>query len=230
MPNLSAEIKALIFDFGGVLVRAESQGLRERLARRLGLSRQELNTIVFDSEESHLEQLGRISAEARWQRVEQVLGLNSPEEALAFRRQFFAGDVLDTELVNYIRHMHRCYKTALLSNAGANLADLIHTRFGLDNCFDVVVISALVGMMKPDPAIYRLTLNQLQVAAHEAVFVDDALVNVEAAAAIGIHAVHFTTREALFAELEALLGEGPQTEGGICALRPKQRRTASSRS
>lgn len=202
------QIKALIFDFGGVLIRTESQEPRERLAAQWGLSPQELYAIVFDSEESRLEQLGCLSEEQRWQRTAQTLGLNSPEDLQAFLKQFFSGDVLDTELVNYIRHMHRRYKTALLSNAPARLGPMLHTEFGLGDCFDVVIISALVGMMKPDPAIYRLTLSQLQVAPQEAVYVDDALVNVQAAAAIGIHAIQFTTRDVLLAELQALLSQG----------------------
>ena len=195
MPNPSQAIKALIFDFGGVLARTESQEPRERLARQLGLSRQELYDAVFNCKESRLAQLGRMSSEDRWQRIAQVLRLRSPEGLLAFRTEFFAGDVLDTELVSYIRRMQGCYKTALLSNAYAEFAEILYTKFGLDDCFDVTIISGLVGMMKPDPAIYRLALERLQVAPHEAVFVDDMPENVEGAVAVGMHAIRFTTRK-----------------------------------
>ncbi len=194
-------------------MRTESQEPRERLARQVGLSRQELYEVVFNSEESRLAQLGRMSSQERWQRVGQVLGLDSTEKLLAFRREFYAGDVLDTELIKYVQRARGRCKTALLSNASARFAKLLHTKFGVGQCFDVIIVSALVGMMKPDPAIYRLALNQVQVAPHEAVLVDDTRVNVEAAAAIGIHAIHFTTRDALMAELDALLGEAPQTQG-----------------
>jgi epoxide hydrolase-like predicted phosphatase len=93
----------------------------------------------------------------------------------------------------------------LLSNAPARLETMLHNEWHIADCFDVIVISALVGMMKPDPAIYRLTLNQLQVAPQEAVFIDDMRENVEAAAALGIHAIQFTTRDGTLKELEALL-------------------------
>jgi epoxide hydrolase-like predicted phosphatase len=99
------------------------------------------------------------------------------------------------------------YKTALLSNASASFAELLHTKFGLGDCFDVIIVSALVGMMKPDPGIYHLVLERLHVAPYEAVFVDDMQENVEGAAAVGMHAIHFTTRDALLSELEALLGK-----------------------
>ena len=207
------EIRALIFDFGGVLARTESQEPREQLARQVGLSRQELYDAVFNCQESRLAQLGRMSSEDRWQRVAQVLRLHSPEELLAFRHEFFAGDVLDTELVSYIRRMRGRYKTALLSNASAEFAEILHNKLGLGDCFDVIIISGLVGMMKPDPAIYRLTLQRLGVAPHEAVFVDDMRENVEGATAVGMHAIRFTTRETVLTELNALLGQSAEMPG-----------------
>jgi epoxide hydrolase-like predicted phosphatase len=209
MTNPTCPIKALIFDFGGVLLRTMSQEPRDRLAARLGLSREQLLSIVFDSEESQLEQLGRISPDVRWRRLAQDLGLRSQQEVEAFQTEFFAADALDVELIAYLRRMRGPYKTALLSNAWADLATWLRTRFHIDNCFDVIVISAAVHMMKPDPAIYHYTLSQLQVAPQEAVFVDDSRPNVEAAAALGIHAIQFTTPEAVLEQVESLIHTRP---------------------
>jgi epoxide hydrolase-like predicted phosphatase len=211
MANPSISIKALIFDFGGVLMRTMSEEPRDRLAAKFGLSRQELVSIVFDSQESQLEQFGRIAPDARWRRLAQDLGLRSREELDAFQTEFFSADALDVELIAYLRRMRGPYKTALLSNAWANLAGLLSNDLHIDDCFDVIVISAVVHLMKPDPAIYHYTLGQLQVAPQEAVFVDDMRPNVEAAAALGIHAIQFTTREAVLEELEALLRRGERT-------------------
>jgi putative hydrolase of the HAD superfamily len=186
-------------------MRTMSQEPRDRLAAQFGLSREQLLSIVFDSQESQLEQMGRLSPDARWQRLAQDLGLQSQEELQAFQTEFFSADALDTELIAYLRRMRGSYRTALLSNAWANLADWLRERFHMDDCFDVIVISAAVHMMKPDPAIYHYTLSQLHVAPQEAVFVDDSSPNVAAAAALGIHAIQFTTREAVLEELEALL-------------------------
>ncbi len=214
MSNPFHPIKALILDFGGVLMRTENHAPRERLARRLGLSREELTSIVFDTEESRLAEVGRLSSEERWRRVTSRLGLNSPQERESFSRQFFGGETLDSELVDYVRRLRGRFKTALLSNASDSLDGFVRHKLGLDDTFDVIIISALVGVSKPDPAIYRLALDRLQVAPHEAVFVDDRQVNVEGAASLGIHGIHFATREALLEELNALLDiEGP-AQGG----------------
>jgi len=205
MANTGSPIKALIFDFGGVLLRTMSPAPRQRLAARFGLSLDELYHMVFDSRESQLEQMGRLSSGARWQRLAQDLGLESEEEVHAFQTEFFSADTLDEEMIAYMRRIRSSYKTALLSNAWANLAGLLRTHFRIDDCFDVIVISAVVHLMKPDPAIFYYTLDQLQVAPQEAVFVDDSLPNVEAAAALGIHAIQFTTREEVLQKLQALL-------------------------
>jgi len=207
MQNPSQQIKALIFDFGGVLMRTENSEPRRQLAERFNLSVEELMAMVFDSEEGHLAEIGQMSSEERWRQVTQRLGLNSPQAWQAFPRDFFAGQVLDTELTHYVRRLRGRYKTALLSNASESLHEYVLNELGLGDCFDVIIVSALVGMRKPDPAIYRLALEQLHVAPHEAAFIDDMRVNVEGAASVGIHAIQFTTRDALLAELHALLGE-----------------------
>lgn len=204
MQHPEYKIKALIFDMGGVLLRTESLEPRQRLAAKIGLSLEQLYKLIFESEEDRLLQLGLLPLEVRWQRIAQQLGLSN-EELTEFRREMFAGDVLDMELVNYICSKRGRYKTALLSNAPARLEAMLRNEWHIADCFDVIVISALVGMMKPDPAIYRLTLNQLQVAPQEAVFIDDMRENVEAAAALGTHAIQFTTRDAVLKELEELL-------------------------
>jgi len=87
---------------------------------------------------------------------------------------------------------------------GAALAywQTIAERYGLGELFDVEIVSALVGLAKPDPAIYRLALERLGTAPEATIFVDDYPPNVAAAAALGIQAIHFTAYGALIAELE----------------------------
>ena len=57
--------------------------------------------------------------------------------------------------------------------------------------FKDVVISARVGLVKPEPAIFELMLSQFGFAAHECLFIDDSLDNVQAARAQGIDSIHF---------------------------------------
>jgi putative hydrolase of the HAD superfamily len=67
---------------------------------------------------------------------------------------------------------------------------------------------------KPDPAIYRHTLDKLGVAAHEAIFIDDIPANIAAARALGIDGIVFTAVEQLRRDLKArgLAGKLPLPE------------------
>jgi len=205
MNQTSRAIRAVIFDYGGVLMRTESHVSREQLGKRFGLTVLELSRLVFESEESQLVQLGRMAPDERWERIGRQLGLQTREEALAVRREMFAGDELDQQLVAYIRDLRRRVKTALLSNATVRLVSTLRDELHIEDCFDTVVISAQVGLMKPDPAIYRLVLDRLGVTPQHAVFIDDMPENVSAAVALGMHGIRFTTRQALLQELEPLL-------------------------
>jgi putative hydrolase of the HAD superfamily len=209
----SSPIRALIFDYGGVLMRTQSQEPRRRLARRLGMTPEELYRSVFDNEVIRLAEVGKVSPRQLGREIGARLGLRSDEEIRRFWDEFFSGDALDTELVAQIRRWRGTYKTALLSNFSGDLLKHLRDTLGITDCFDDIIISAQVGLRKPDPRIYALAAERLQVEPHEAVFVDDMAINVEGALSVGMHGVHFSTPESMLTELEGLLDQdtrGPQ--------------------
>jgi putative hydrolase of the HAD superfamily len=93
--------------------------------------------------------------------------------------------------------------TAILSNMGDNVLENIEREFAWIHRFDVLVWSFQLHMAKPDPAIYLHTLMELGVRPEETLFLDDKTVNVEAARALGMNALVFTTVEQLRADLVA---------------------------
>ena len=199
-------IQAVIFDLGGVLLRTEDPTPRRELAARLGLSREQIYYHIFDSPSARQATLGQISVDEHWESIRRGLGI-SVEDFPAVRQAFWAGDRLDTDLVESIRALRPRYKTALLSNAWGDMRSYLTGRWNVADAFDDVVISAEVGIAKPDPRIYRLALERLGVTAGEAVFVDDFLENIEAARALGLHTVHFRTPDQARDELDILLGD-----------------------
>lgn len=196
-------VRAVLFDFGGVIVRTEYQAPREHLAERLNMTYEDLSKIVFESETSRLASIGQMTTEAHWAAVARRLS-RPASEAASLREEFFAGDVLDRDLVDYIRALRPRYKTGLLSNAWADTREYL-VRNHLVEAFDAVIISAEVGMMKPERAIFELALRQLEAGAHEAAFVDDTSSNVEAARQMGVHGILFRNRRQTQGELMALL-------------------------
>ncbi len=77
-----------------------------------------------------------------------------------------------------------------------------------EEVFDHVIISCEVHLLKPDPKIYKLTLDRIGCEAEESVFIDDTKENVLAAEKLGIHGIFFQNREQAIKELESILSLG----------------------
>jgi len=199
-------IRAVIWDLGGVLLRTEDYTSRDKLAEDMGKTRGDIEFLMYGSDSSNRAQSGEISLEQHFSNVRQSLGLTETEME-NFLESFWDGDRLDYDLVDYIRSIKNGYKTGLLSNAFENLRQLITQEWKFDDAFDHMVVSAEVGTMKPDPRIYQLALDGLGVEAHEAIFVDDFIRNVEGASAVGLQAIHFRSPQQARADLDRILGE-----------------------
>ena len=194
-------IKAVIWDLGGVIVRTEDFTPRDSLADHLGLSRAEIDRIVFEDDDRFSAQLGEIDGDVHMKTIYKKLGLSAED----FRQHFFGGDRVDEELVAYIRSLRPLYTTALLSNALSNLRAFLTQEWKIADAFDLIVVSAEEHLLKPDPAIYRLALNRLGVVATEAVFIDDMAANVEGAQQVGMQGIKFMSRQQALGELKELL-------------------------
>ncbi|MBE3066492.1 MAG: HAD family phosphatase [Chloroflexi bacterium] len=195
-------IRAVFVDFGGVILRTEDIGPRTRQAERLGMTFRDLEKIIFDSETSQQASTGEIPEEAR-QAVAEALGV-SRQESDKITTEFFSGDRADAALLDFLRSLRPERKVGLISNAWSGLREFI-TRQKFEDVFDKMIISAEVGLIKPDPRIYRLALEKLGARPEESIFLDDVLVNVEAARSVGMSAIQFTQPEKTLEELKQLL-------------------------
>ncbi len=196
-------VRAVFADFGGVIMRTEDKGPRSRLAKRLGMTSRDLEKIIFESESSIRASTGEIPEEAHRQAIAKALGV-SRVEAEKIIAEFFSGDLMDIVLLDFLRSLHPERKVGLISNAWSGLRAVI-TSLDFEDVFDEMIISAEVGLMKPDPRIYRLALEKTGVQPAESVFLDDVLINVEAARSLGMSAIQFTQPEKTLEELKQFL-------------------------
>ena len=196
-------IKAVFFDLGGVIVRTEFQAPRQQLAERLGMEYDDLDRIVFDSDSGLKAAMGEITPDEHWASV--VQRLKRPvSELSAIRDEFYAGDIIDRTLVEYIRSLRGKYNTGLISNAWSDLRDFV-VREKFDDAFDKMIISSEVGAMKPEPKIFQIALEQFGVKPNEAVFVDDFYINIEGCEKVGMKGIHFKDAESTLKQLKKLL-------------------------
>src|SRR5512147_2540557 len=95
-------IRAVFFDLGGVILRTEYQAPRQQLAERLGLEYDDLDRIVFNSETGIQAASGAITSQQHWESV--IKRLKRPMEELeSIRQEFFAGDIVDRDILNFLR-------------------------------------------------------------------------------------------------------------------------------
>lgn len=199
-------IRAVFFDFGGVIQRTEYQAPRQHLAERFGMDYDDIDRIVFASDSAQRASVGEIEEEAHWQNVlKRVKG--SEADVSVIKNEFFGGDVIDLDLVNFIRSLRGKFHTGLISNAWSGLRSVLEKEKLID-VFDTVIISAEVGMTKPEPGIFRLALEQAKVKAEEAVFVDDVQVNIDGCQEVGMRGVLFDDPHKAMERLKELLKVG----------------------
>lgn len=214
-PRAAGRIRAVLFDFGGVFTPSPFDGAR-RYGAQIGASPERVLELVFGPYHE--------DTDHPWHRLERgELSLADARDAIVAlgRAEGIAADplALFASMANGPRGAHdamleraraiaaRGYRTALVTNNVAEFRDAWRRLVPADELFQVIVDSSEVRMRKPNPAIFRHTLDLLGgVAPHECLFLDDAESNVAAAERLGMRGVVVKSdlRGAL-AALDALL-------------------------
>ena len=202
--------EALIVDFGGVLT-TPMQDAMVRFADELGIELQDLVRAALGAYSGGHDPLvvdfetGRISEEefavAFARRLEESSGRPIDPEGIVAR--IFRLEIEEPMMDLVAAARAGGYKTALCSNSWGTR---LYPRDRLDPIFDVIVISGEVGLRKPDPAIFELTTEKLDVAAGACVFVDDHPGHLAAALELGMTTVLHRTPSQSVTEVESLLG------------------------
>ena len=197
-------IKAVIWDLGGVIVRTTDTSFREEWETRLNLKSGELHDIVFDGPAGRLASVGQVGPDDVWASIAERFDL-SQDECTKLQEDFWRGDRVDHHLVSFIDRIRQSYKSGLISNAWLSLRTLIEVEWKIDHLFDDVLISAELGVTKPDPSIYGRSLANLEVNPENAIFVDDFKVNIRAAQSLGMKTVWFKSTSQTIEDVESLL-------------------------
>ena len=201
-------IQAIVFDFGGVLTQGEGALARLQVFDALlGWPGGTLHQRLFAGEAWELASTGVLSPDEHWDRVGADLESLLPPDFRRFKGDPFALEQINQDVIDLVRRLSNDCRLALCSNALPGLAVYLE-KAHLASLFDVIVISALVGLRKPDPRIYRVTAGRLGLPLEACLLVDDKERNVLAAQAEGMPAVLFHSASALEASLRALLQDG----------------------
>jgi epoxide hydrolase-like predicted phosphatase len=215
-----SEIRGVVCDFGGVLTTPLHQAFAA-MQEESGISSADLGRAMQrvaerDGEHPLFElEKGKITEERFLTSLSDALEeeVGERHDLSGFGQRYFSNLNPNGELIEYMRSLRsRGLRMAILTNNVREWEPRWRSMLPVDEIFELVVDSGFVGMRKPDPAIYELTLERLGLAAAECLFVDDTQINVDAAAQLGFTAILFESNEQAIAAVEAALEADAATD------------------
>jgi putative hydrolase of the HAD superfamily len=197
-------LRAVVFDFGMVLSGHPDARAYAEMVRLTGLEPARFEKFYWT--DRHLYDLGELNGLTFWQKLVNDANLALGPEAVQelCRLDSVHWTSQNPAMLAWQRQLkERGLLTAILSNMGDSVLANMKREFDWLDRFDVLVWSFELGMVKPDPAIYRYLLDKLGTRPDETLFIDDREINVEAARELGIRALVFATVENLREDLIA---------------------------
>ena len=208
-------LRAVICDFGGVLTTPLLDSFAS-FHERSGVAPEDLGRAMaavaardgahplFELEVGRMTEadfLAKVQAEVERERGEEVaMG--------RFTEVYFEALRPNEAMVELMRELRdEGYRMALLTNNVREWESRWRALLPIDEIFELVIDSSHVGMRKPDPEIYELTLERLGdgITAAECLFIDDIPGNVDAARELGMSAVQFRDNDETLPEIRSLL-------------------------
>jgi putative hydrolase of the HAD superfamily len=202
--NIRISDRVIVFDYGEVISVSQSAADRLALVEISGLDT-ELFWQLYDRYREDLDQ-GVTLPREYWSLIARDAGV---EWSPARLQQLWAADIrswisVEPGTVQLLAELHAGgTRVALLSNAGFDFSDPFR-HSPMAAYFEAMFVSAELGLIKPDPEIYRVTARELGITLEQMVFIDNKKINVDAATALGVTGHVFTTVAELRAFLESL--------------------------
>jgi len=198
-------LRAVIFDYGMVLTGQPSAKAHDAMLRITGLPHDQFEAIYWADRHAYDE--GKLTGLQFWQNIVRDAKLNLDATAVDELNLWDARmwTTQNPAMLAWQQQLKQHgIRTAILSNMGDTVLANIEREFDWLPRFDVLIWSYQHNMAKPEPAIYHLTLERLGTRPGESLFIDDKQPNIDAARALGMVAILFSTVEKLREDLIAL--------------------------
>jgi 2-haloacid dehalogenase len=202
--------RVVVFDLGGVLLEWNPRHLYRKLFAGDDAAMEAFLGSICTEAWNERQDAGRSFADG----VAELLPRHPQHarliEAFGARFDEMIPGAIDDSVALLHELKHAGVPVYALTNWSSETFPAQRQRFPFLALFDGIVVSGDEGVIKPDPRIFRILLERYGIAAAEAVFIDDVAANAAAAAALGLHGIHFTGPEALRRDLlrVGLLGAG----------------------
>ena len=197
-------LRAVVFDYGMVLTGQPDQTAHDGMVAITGLTPERFEELYWVDRPAYDE--GKLTGATFWQKFARDSGLSLSQDQIdeLNRLDTRMWTTQNPAMVAWQMQLKQAgLRTAILSNMGDTVLASIEREFAWIGNFDVLVWSFQLGIVKPDPEIYHYVLEKLGTDPGETLFLDDRRVNVDAARALGMGAIEFTTIQKLRDDLLA---------------------------
>ena len=198
---MSIRPRHVVFDLGGVLIDWNPRHLYRELIDDEAVMEDFLANVCTQAWNSQ-QDAGRSTAEATAILVGQFPEHRNLIEAYYGQFERMWNGAFDDTVAIVAELRNAGVPLFGLTNWSAETFPVAEERFGFLRWFDDIVVSGREGIIKPDPAIFHLSLERFGVKADETLFIDDSASNAEAASSLGFHVHHYIGPETLRRDLQ----------------------------
>jgi len=202
---MNARYSHIVFDLGNTLIRFDHNISARKIVNLFHLDTKSVYDTFFDSPLTRDFESGRISPKEFYTRTSKHLGIKIPyRDFIDIWNDIFWEDTAMCELA---RELKSSYKLFLLSNINRAHFDFIRRKFDIINIFDDVILSFMVGAIKPDRIIFEDVVRRAGGDRTKLLYIDDREDLVKEATLLGIDSIRFTDIDTLKEKMK---------EKGVC--------------
>lgn len=191
--TVAPEIKAVLFDFGGVLAEEGFKAGLSAIAEKNGMDNKEMVRTAFDT----VYGLGFVAGKARedtfWEVLRQKTGIRGTDEE--FREEVLSRFILRPWMLETVSRLKKRGIVLGILSDQCNWLDELNEKHHFFYFFDHVFNSYHMGLTKKDPTVFDHVLDRLKLKAQQVLFIDDHMDHIERASAIGLHTLHYTDKD-----------------------------------
>ena len=190
------ECDGFIFDYGGVLVRHQTDADQAMMAALAGVDAERFTDCYWSDRDRY--DKGATTGIEYWTGIGRCGGASFSEAIIEELTELdnISWMQFDSVMWDWVAQLRSAGKrVAMLSNMPRELGEALRSRTDRLTFFDQVSLSYEVHAIKPEAAIYEHCLSGLGTAPEKTLFLDDRIANVQGAELLGVHAIQFTSRD-----------------------------------
>ena len=191
----------IVFDLGNTVIRFDHSISARKIANLFKIDSKKIYDAFFDSEITRAFDRGLSSPRQFHKDASALLGIKLPYEDFAK----IWSDIFweDEAVAALVKELKKNYRLFLLSNINRLHFEYIEKRFDVIKLFDEVILSYIVGAIKPEPAIYEDVIRRVGGDKSKILYIDDREDLIKEATAMGIDSIRFESADSLKKELSA---------------------------